>query len=372
MSPTDLPLRSAESTLAEINDAIERLIVARSTRVASYGSEFAELWSLSAKCLRGGKLLRPRLLIGAFDALSETTKPGEGMRSEALKIAAALEVLHFAFLLHDDLIDEDLFRRGEPNLIGHLASLPARSQTPDTDRFGAATRRLHWARSSALLVGDLMLTIAHQEFARARVIETGRIRMLDLLDETVTETVAGEHYDVGLADGRILPELHAVLNMTRMKTAAYTFELPLRVAAVLAGADKKLEEQLGEVGSHLGIAFQLQDDLLSAFGLSEVHGKDQFSDFRERKETALMAFARNTKVWPQIDHHLSSTDLSEESGRVIQRLLSECGARAFIESMIQDQIRSTLEKLSQRDGGALAPVSRFVQALVDSIDGRNV
>lgn len=85
--------------------------------------------------------------------------------------------------------------------------------------------RLHWARSSVILVGDLMLTIAHQAFAQARVSDEHRLKLLDLLDATVTETMAGEYCDVGLADGFITSDLELVLNMTRMKTAAYTFRI---------------------------------------------------------------------------------------------------------------------------------------------------
>lgn len=370
MTDTDVRPHEIETTMREIDAEIQKLITARSARAGSYGPQFVELWTLAVSCLSGGKLLRPRILIGAFDALTDTPAPEAASRSVALEIAASLEILHFAFLLHDDVIDEDLVRRGEPNLVGRLVSIATATQELTLDRCSAVQRRLHWARSSGLLVGDLMLTIAHQAFARARVLEERRIRVLDLLDTTVTETVAGEYCDVGLADGCINPDLNIVLEMTRMKTATYTFELPLRIAAVIAGQDQRVEQRLGEVGRHLGVAFQLQDDLLSAFGVSEAHGKDQFSDFREGKETALIAYARKTPMWPNIEHHMRATNFSDDSGYAIQRLLIECGARTFIESMIEDQMRAALDILSQEDGVLLAPVSRFILTLVDSLDGR--
>lgn len=370
MTDVDVRPREIETTMREINADIQKLVAARSARAGSYGPQFVELWTLAVSCVGGGKLLRPRMLIGAFDALTDTPAPEAASRAVALEIAAALEILHFAFLLHDDVIDEDLVRRGEPNLIGRLANSATATQELTSDRPHAVQRRIHWARSSGLLVGDLMLTIAHQVFARARLPEERRIRILDLLDATVTETVAGEYCDVGLADGCINPDLSLVLEMTRMKTATYTFELPLRIAAVIAGQDQRVEQRLGEVGRHLGVAFQLQDDLLSAFGASEAHGKDQFSDFREGKETALIAYARKTHMWPHIEHHMSSVNFSDNSGYAIQRLLIDCGARVFIESMIEDQMRAALDILSQEDGVLPAHVSQFILTLVDSLDGR--
>ncbi|MBL3699659.1 polyprenyl synthetase family protein [Leucobacter luti] len=361
-----------DTTTREICAQIDRLIDARSARIAAHGPHFSELWDVAVHCLQGGKLLRPRLMMGAFDTLAGTGPAAQ--RTSALEVAAALEILHFSFLLHDDVIDEDLVRRGEPNLIGCLVAggapglAPAASPAADTT--AAARRTLHWARSSGLLVGDLMLTIAHQIMARLRLPEHSRTRVLDLLEASVTETVAGEYCDVGLADGAFVPDLSLVLDMTRMKTASYTFELPLRIAAVVAESPPAVELQLGEVGRHLGVAFQLQDDLLSAFSVSAAHGKDQFSDFREGKETALIAYARMTNAWPSIERLLGAERFSDDSGRRIQRLLTECGAREFIETLVQDQIRTALQVLTRADCAIPAATSRFILGLVDSLDGR--
>jgi len=194
--------------------------------------------------------------------------------------------------------------------------------------------------------------------------------MLDLLDSAVTETVAGEYSDVGLADGRIAPNLRLVLEMTRMKTAAYTFELPLRLASIIAGSDPQVEHLLGTAGRHLGFAYQLQDDLLSAFGRSELHGKDEFSDFRERKETALVAYARMTPEWQSLEQLFASSDFSSDAGRSVQHLLVDCGAREFIESMVEDQTSAALAILTQHDSPIPAAASRFIQSFAERLEGR--
>lgn len=370
-----VPLSTEPDSAREISAEITRMIGERQARAAAFGRQFGELWEVTAQCLGGGKLLRPRLLLGAFDALTSGGSQGAGTRPEALKIAAALEILHFAFLLHDDLIDGDLVRRGQLNLVGRLLENLPRSEAlnpslPQPVRAAEHARRLHWARSSGLLAGDLMLTIAHQTIAQVRIDEDARVRLLKLLDDTVTETVAGEYYDVSFAGGCVTPDLGLVLDMTRMKTAAYTFELPLRAAAVVAGAKHRTEQLLGEIGGHLGVAFQLQDDLLSAFGASEVHGKDRFSDFREGKETAFIAYARMTAEWPSIELLLGEEEFSDATGHKIQKLLDACGARSFVEATINEQIRTAVVVLSENRENLNPEISQFILSLVDSLEGR--
>lgn len=371
---SDTNVRQAEQRLIaiEIETEIRKLLQPRSARASVYGPDFVELWDIATQCVLGGKLLRPRLVVGSFDALVGDTPQSADLRRAALEIAAALELLHFSFLVHDDVIDEDLLRRGAPNLIGRLVGIEGPPGEDSPSLSAPDGRRLHWARSSGILIGDLMLSIAHQAFARVRLDEEDRLRLLDLLDHAVTETVAGEQCDVGLADGLITSDLSIVLEMTRMKTATYTFEFPLRAAAVVAGADIRLEQQLGAIGRHLGVAFQLQDDLLSAFGRSEAHGKDHWSDFREGKETSLIAYARMTNAWPNIEPLLGAADFSDKTGEMIHTLLIKCGAKQFIESMVQDQIRTALDILSREDTLVPAKASRFVLSLVESLEGRVV
>ena len=151
-----LAIAMGENVISDIDREIERLLGSRIAQAQSHGPHIRELWELAVAHVRGGKLLRPRLLIGLFDAMcsAETAES----RPAALEIAAALEILHYSFLLHDDVIDEDLFRRGKLNLIGHLAQQPGcePSNSPSDSEF---RQRMHWARSAGILVGDLMLTI---------------------------------------------------------------------------------------------------------------------------------------------------------------------------------------------------------------------
>lgn len=358
----------------EIETEIRRALTARAHQATALGESFQRAWQLASRCLLGGKLLRPRLLIGAFDALD-----GEA-RAPAVRLAAGVELLHFAFLLHDDVIDGDLMRRGSPNFIGlqledWRTAGPADPGAADggADSSGASpadSSLLHRARSNAILVGDVLLTTAHQVFAGQQLPEGAASRLLEQLDRAVMESVSGELTDVALSGGHVRSELAGVVEMSRQKTATYSFELPLRSAAILAGAAADVENRLGEVGRLLGLAFQLQDDLLSTFGRAEDHGKDAYSDLREGKETAIIACARRTTAWPLIEPRLGRKDLGMDEFEDVRSLLSECGAEAEVRCLVDDLVSNAWEVVSGEPTFAEHDIAVLIADLITTLEGR--
>lgn len=310
-----------------IEEALRQRFTHHGDHAERYGAEFAALWRAAADHSLGGKLVRPRLLLDIHRALTDDGSAEPPLA--AVDVAAHIELLHYAFLLHDDVIDGDLTRRRRPNLIGSLAA-----NAPTTTEDGA----LHWARSSAILMGDLLLTAAVMGFARADVSDKVRLGLLELMEQTILETVAGEHTDVALSHGIVSPDIDTVLNMSVYKTATYSFSLPLRAAALLAGASPQAETALTAVGRHIGLAYQLQDDLLCVFGDHRTHGKDAFSDLREGKETAIIAYARSTPAWLLIEKRFGASDLTVSEAHALRDLLRECGAEGFVLDLIGDQL----------------------------------
>ncbi len=353
---------------ARLRDTIERelatLFTHHGTAAQAYGADFSRLWNLASQHVQGGKLVRPLLLLETFDAMSHTESIPTGEREVAVSIAAAVEALHYAFLLHDDIIDGDVVRRGRPNLMGELENASA-------DRaLGEGAQ--HWAQTGGILVGDLLLSASHQLFARADVPHATRLRLLDLLEHIVLETTAGEYADVGLSHGVITPDLSTVLAMTTRKTATYTFELPLRAAVILAGGSEDLESALSAAGAHLGLAYQLQDDLLSTFGDCTVHGKDPYSDLREGKQTAIVCFARMTSAWPSIEADLGDPELSHATAERLRDLLRECGAERFVQGLIEEQLTAFYEVIAGRGSGDRVPaqVRHVLLDLATRLEGR--
>lgn len=347
---------------AELGSFFTRKV--RSAR--AHHPQFSALWELTAERMRGGKFVRPLVFLRTVETLSSNAEStaGRTLSPSLVQIAAAVELLHFSFLLHDDVIDGDMVRRGRPNLIGTILEQHAESPSGDD------VRALHWARSCAILMGDLLLAEVHQIFARAELEGHQRTRLLELLSQAITDSVVGELIDVGLSDGVISPELSTILEMCRLKTATYSFEFPLRLAATLTGASARVEESLARAGRHLGLAYQLHDDVLSIFGDPVQHGKDSFSDLREGKETVLIAYARMTSAWGAIEPHFGSPSLTEESGAAVRRVLSECGALSFVSSLIDDELRALDELLDHESAELPDAAQAALRALATELAAR--
>lgn len=352
-----------EDLATRIEEALRRRFAERTAAAERYGTEFVALWQSASAHALGGKLIRPRLLLDLLTALSPSTLTDAETR-RAVEVAVDVEMLHFAFLLHDDVIDGDLIRRRRPNLIGSLA---ARHGVDPSEPV------LHWARSSAILLGDLLLASATLGFARTEADPETRERLLALLEQTIFETVAGEHADVALSDGIITPDLRTILSTSAYKTATYSFVLPLRAAAVLAGASPTVESHLTALGQHLGLAYQLQDDLLSVFGDPSAHGKDPFSDLREGKETAIIAYARMTGYWPSIELRFGTAELSTTDAADMRDRLRECGAERFVRGLVEEQLAAVAAVVAEAEESDALPsaAARAILTLAERIEGRH-
>lgn len=322
-----------------VQERLDVFFADRITHATAYGDNYRLLWTAARDASAGGKRFRPALVVGVYRDLGGTDD------DSALRIATAFELLHTAFLLHDDVIDRDLVRRGVPNLVGSFAA-DARSRGA-TD---AAART--WGEASAILAGDLLIQAAQGFIARLAVPDTVREPLLDLFDRSVFVTAAGELSDVAFSARVRVPSFSDVMDMTEQKTASYSFEAPLKAGALLAGADGDTLGTLGEFGRLVGIAFQLRDDLLGVFGDAEVTGKSVLNDLRNGKETPLISHARSTLHWAQIEQALGAPGLSDAEGHVLRVALEECGARDFVDDLIADHVARAVDLV---DNSSLPP-----------------
>jgi geranylgeranyl diphosphate synthase type II len=284
------------------------------------------LWDEVARLADGGKHLRARLLLDLHRALAGTRRPA------AVRAAAALEMLHAAFLLHDDLIDGDLLRRGRPNLLAVARDHAlARGLAPDRAR--------RWADVACLLAGDVALGLAHHLMATVDAPHGLRAELQELLSTTVVTTVHGELGDVALELGVLEPDDAAVLGVARAKTAMYTFRAPARAAGLLAGADDGALSALDRAGRRLGEAFQLVDDVRGALAAPQVTGKPA-SDLGAAKVTLLVLEARRTPGWEDVAPAWGAVGPGDER---LRAFLVESGAVgrvcARVEGLLTDVTR---------------------------------
>jgi geranylgeranyl diphosphate synthase type II len=277
--------------------------------------------------VKGGKRLRPRLLAEVHNALG-------GKRPLAvLGAAAAVELLHTAFLVHDDLIDGDDLRRGAPSVPGRFR---AQAEQTGASTDGAAA----YAVAGAVLAGDLALVGAMRAFATLDISPVVNSRSLELVSHALTTSAAGELADVRYTLGGPFPSPEEVLELAARKTAAYSFTLPMQLGAVLAGADDRVVDLVGEAGRCLGIAFQLQDDLAGMFADTEASGKDAGGDLREGKITLLVCHARTTSAWATLEPALGNPLVGPERLRDVRRALEESGTRSYVETVAAEHLRS--------------------------------
>ncbi len=206
----------------------------------------------------GGKRIRPRLVLLFAEALGFDGP-------ERYELAAIVEFIHTATLLHDDVVDESALRRGR------------------------ATANSMFGNAASVLVGDFLYSRAFQ-----MMVSVNRMRVLQVLADATNVIAEGEVLQLmNMHD----PDLAVTdyLQVIRFKTAKL-FEASARLGAVLAGADAALEEACADFGRSLGTAFQLVDDLLDYEGDPQELGKNVGDDLREGKPTMplLLAMGRAT------------------------------------------------------------------------------
>ena len=314
------------------HEVLTRTLAEGATRAASSGTDHTALWGALSDATQGGKRFRPALVLAAHEAF------GAPHPAAAAEVAAAVEVLHTAFVIHDDVIDGDDVRRGRPNVAGRFAGRANELGAPDVEAG-------HFGATAAILAGDLALATAVRTVATCFAPRTTVHRLLDLFDEALHATAAGELADVRYAMGVEEVTLGDVLRMAELKTGAYSFQLPLQAGAILAGAGDDVIERLGEAGRLLGIAFQLNDDLLGVFGDPAITGKSALCDLREGKQTALVAHARTTEMWPQLSLLVGRSDLTEAQGAEACVLLERAGSRRFVSDLALDHLGRALALL---------------------------
>ena len=201
----------------------------------------------------GGKRLRPVLVLMACEAVG-------GDINRALTPAIGLEMFHNFTLLHDDVMDKADIRRGKP------------------------TVHVKWDDNTAILSGDAMLTMATQLIAQAPADVMPQV--MDLYNRTAMEIYEGQQYDVDF-ETRTDVTVDEYIEMIRLKTSVL-LGCACKMGALIGGADEATAQLFYKVGENLGLAFQLQDDMLDVWGDEATFGKAIGGDIMNNKKTFLL------------------------------------------------------------------------------------
>lgn len=271
----------------------------------------------------GGKRIRPALALMACDLFG-------GKNEDVLQPALGLEVFHNFTLLHDDLMDEADRRRDKP------------------------TVHKLWNPNVAILSGDAMLICAYQLVAKAN-----DKAILELFSRTALEICAGQQYDMEFESRSDVTE-EEYLEMIRLKTAVL-LACALKVGAMIGGASAADADALYDYGIHIGLAFQLQDDLLDVYGDPKTFGKNIGGDILCNKKTFLLinALSAASEEQRQVmeDWMARKTYDAQEKIAAFTNLYNELSIRDLTERRIEDYYRMANEDLARL---SIAPESLSV------------
>lgn len=244
----------------------------------------------------GGKRLRPVLTLMTADAFS-------GSYTDAIPAALAVEFFHNFSLIHDDIMDDAPVRRGQP------------------------TVHEKWDVNTGILSGDAMLVKAYQFFETYPA--ELQVKLIKLFSETALHVCEGQQYDMDFEQQQQV-SLSDYLNMIKGKTAVL-LGCALKMGAYIADASEEDAQHMYDFGVHLGLAFQIQDDYLDAFGNPETFGKQVGGDILENKKTFLYLKAlerADAQTKATLLDWYAITKKSDDKVQQVKNIFTETGAAA--------------------------------------------
>ena len=283
--------------------------------------------------LRGGKRLRPIFLIYGYKCLAEDNMDA------IIEASISVELMQSYLLIHDDIMDEDELRRGKPTF--HMIY-----KDICNDLFcGSETRK--FGENIAILAGDLLEAYGIDVLTNSRFKDEYVTRALRKYAEIVKNVGYGQILDIMSEKKNEITETE-ILQIHKLKTASYTIESPLQIGAILAGAEEVDLALMSNYGLPLGLAFQIQDDILGLFGTEEKIGKPVGSDIQEGKKTLLILHALNNcseKEKGIIRSALGTAEVTTADIDTIREIVRETGSLDYSKRLVGEKIEEAIHAI---------------------------
>jgi geranylgeranyl diphosphate synthase, type I len=339
------PLSVEAAATVELTDAIidqlRRYLHDRRGEAAYIGSEYDVLTAgLEEFVLSGGKRLRPAFAYWGWRSVS--SKDAADIGAQVLLLFSALELLHASALIHDDVIDCSATRRGRPTTHIQFADLHRdRGWRGPADQFGI---------SAAILLGDLALAWADDIVAAVDLADDARKRIRRVWAAIRTELLGGQYLDI-VAEASAAESIASAMTVNTYKTASYTVSRPLQLGVAAAADRPDVDALFHQLGTDLGVAFQLRDDVLGVFGDPAVTGKPAGDDLRSGKRTVLLATAveladQSDPAAARLLRARIGTDLTAAQVGELCGAIEGVGALAAAEEQIEALTRRALARLT--------------------------
>lgn len=322
-----------KQVISDVETYLNTYLKTQEVEAKKLNTDYADLWRVITEVNgAGGKRIRPYMTVLAYKAFGGTDY------ESVLPIASAMELLHCAMLIHDDVIDRDYVRRGKPNVAGQYYK-----------KYEGNDDRSHLAASAAIIAGDLLISSAYQIVLESDFDAEQKLLAHKIIGDAIFEVCGGELMDTEAVIYQ--PDQVNSLKIAELKTAGYSFDAPLRMGATLAGASDELIKTLSDYARSVGVAFQLTDDMLGVFGDESVTGKPEGSDLKEAKRTYLLQRTLKNLSGRDLDEFKSlvGRDLNRSELERARVLIKESRAVDEADSIIEAQISlaaKSIEKLS--------------------------
>ncbi len=270
----------------------------------------------------GGKRLRPTLALTAAEVVLNGGLISGTALDDVLPAALALEVFHNFTLLHDDVMDHSAVRRGKP------------------------TVHVQWNENTAILSGDQMLIEAYKLIAK---VPSDKVRRtLEMFNEMATGVCEGQQLDVDFEHIRQV-SIDDYMTMIEKKTSVL-IAYAMRIGGYIAGASEAQEKALYEYGLHIGLAFQIQDDILDVYGDPKTFGKAIGGDICCNKKTILLLTAlerADAESKAELLQWMMTTDRDAEKIKAVTELYDRLGVREEAESVMEEHTALALAALDR-------------------------
>lgn len=260
----------------------------------------------------GGKRVRPQLAMIASQMFG-------GKDEEVLPAALALEVFHNFTLLHDDVMDKADVRRGRP------------------------TVHVKWNENTAILSGDQMVIEAYKLLSGVPADKLPKV--LQLFNKMATEICEGQQYDVDFESQEHVT-IEEYLKMIRLKTSVLLANA-LQTGAYIAGADDQAQETLYQFGINIGLAFQIQDDILDVWGDPKTFGKAVGGDISCNKKTFVYLEAKRRGGERLEEWYSQVLEDNTEKIAAVKEIFEQLEVRAVCEKVVEDYTQKALALLNQ-------------------------
>lgn len=310
---------------------VRRYYSAKIKNSAKYPNLIARFYKDLEEFSGGGKKLRAFLVY-----LGYRIGNGENI-DQVLPISLAVELIHNFLLIQDDIIDKSETRRGKPAIHKQYEKIAGSSGS-------------HYGVSQAIVLADIACFEAFDLINSSNFDSQLKTICASTTAKILLETGYGEALDIEFSFRK--PKLEDIKQIADLKTAKYSFVGPLTIGAALAGANKAQLKAIKNFGLKVGLAFQLQDDILGVFGDEKIIGKSPLSDMREGKNTMLIHKARemaDKKTLAHIENIWGRHDSGAKDLAAIKKILKSTGTLSWCQAENQ--------KLAAKAKGEIAKIT---------------